>query len=100
MESSLELVKSGDNQITIKLSGILNFDSVAGLTQETRNLFGDCNNVIVDLSGITYVNSAGLALLLNWKQQAEASDKTLQITGMPEKLHNIARISELESILY
>lgn len=100
MESSLELVKSGDSQVTIKLSGVLNFDSVASLAQDTEHLFADYNNIIIDLSGITYVNSAGLALLLNWKQLAEASNKTLQISGTPEKLLNIARISELESVLY
>ena len=100
VDNSLELVVNHDRQATVKLSGVLNFDSVSALAQKTGSLFQDYNEIDIDMSAITYVNSAGLALLLNWKQQAEISGKKLQICGTPKKLLEIARISELEPILF
>lgn len=100
LESTLETDDGHDRQATLRLTGVLNFDSVTALARKTGTLFQDYDSVDIDMSGITYVNSAGLALLLNLKQQAEKDGKKLHITGTPEKLVNIARMSELESILF
>lgn len=98
-QCSLELKESHGGTGNFMVSGIMNFDSIIILDQHARDLFKKYNNVIIDLSGVTYVNSAGLALLLEWKRQSLLDKKSIQILGIPQKLLNIAHMTEIEKIL-
>ena len=46
----------------------------------------------IDLSGVTKVDSAGLALLLEWQAQSNASNETLTMTGAPASLLRLAKL--------
>lgn len=98
-ECKLEIVESGTDAGTAKLSGVLNFDSIMQLNQQAGQIFPKFKSMIIDLSDVTYVNSAGLALLLEWQRKAILDKQTLRISGIPRKLINIARVSEIEDIL-
>ena len=95
----LELLDTGENTGKFSINGILNFDTVISLNQAAQSKFQNYRNITVDLAGVTYVNSAGLALLLEWKRQATIDKKSMKLQGVPQKLLNIARISEIEKIL-
>ena len=99
MNSSLELSESRNGAGSFRITGVMNFDSVLSLDQRASELFARFNRVTIDLSGVTYVNSAGLALLLEWKRKATAENRIMELHGVPQKLLNIARMSELEEIL-
>lgn len=99
MNSSLELSGSQGGVGDFRITGIMNFDSVQSLNQNASELFTPFKRITIDLSGVTYVNSAGLALLLEWKRKAIAEDRIIEFHGVPQKLLNIARMSELEGIL-
>ena len=96
---TLELQESLEDTGKFRITGILNFDSIIALDRRARDLFQKYNKIIVDLTGVTYVNSAGLALLLEWKRQTLLDNKTFQLLGVPQKLLNIAHMTEIESIL-
>ena len=98
-ECTLALSDSDDGNGRFILTGVMNFDSVIPLNLRANELFPDFNSITIDLSGVTYVNSAGLALLLEWKRKALLENRTIKILGVPKKLLNIARVSEIESIL-
>ena len=53
----------------------------------------------VDMSGVDKADSAGLALLLEWKAQAAARGATIIYTDIPESLAAIARTSEVSDLL-
>ncbi len=89
---------TGDAGI-FSLNGRLDFFSVKLLNEKALVQFNEYKTIKVDLSGINYVNSAGLALLLEWKRWALQSDRKIEIIHIPEKLINIARICEVDSIL-
>ena len=99
MNSSLELSGSHDGAGNFRITGVMNFDSIQSLNQRACELFPPFNRVNIDLSGVTYVNSAGLALLLEWKRKAIAEDRIIELHSVPQKLLNIARMSELDGIL-
>lgn len=99
MNSKLELSGSHDGTGDFRITGVINFDSVQSLNRSASELFTPFNRITIDLSGVTYVNSAGLALLLEWKRKAIAEDRIIELRGVPQKLLNIARMSELEEIL-
>jgi len=99
MNSTLELSESHNGDGNFRITGVMNFESVLSLNQRACELFPRFNRIIIDLSAVTYVNSAGLALLLEWKRKAIAEDRKMELHGVPQKLLNIARMSELDGIL-
>lgn len=84
---------------TFRLRGTLDFACVPALLNAGRNLFPASGIVRIDFAGIESVNSAGLALLLEWQQEFARSGRTLELLNVPRALINIAHVSELETIL-
>jgi phospholipid transport system transporter-binding protein len=69
------------------------------LLKAGNSLFAGNAGVCLDLSKVTRVDSAALALLIEWLRQAEHTGHTLQFTGMPDKLRSIARLTGTDEIL-
>lgn len=90
-----------------RLGGELTFATVTGLyTQMESASRNDGVPSQVDLEGVTKIDSAGLALLLEWqsrfgKQNRSASDGPgrIEITNPPEALLKIARLCDAEQYL-
>lgn len=97
---TLDVMEAAGKKRKILLGGILNFETILVLNQRASNLFSNFSEIIIDLSGVTYVNSAGLALLLEWKRKLDLDGKVFQLENVPQKLVNLARMSELEIILF
>jgi phospholipid transport system transporter-binding protein len=53
----------------------------------------------MDCSGVSSADSAGLAVLVDWLAWARKSGRTLRLRGVPPKLVDIARISELDELI-
>jgi phospholipid transport system transporter-binding protein len=62
-------------------------------------LFARHASLQVDMSGVDKADSAGLALLLEWKAQAAARGASISYTGIPRSLVAIARTSEVSELL-
>ncbi len=85
----------------VAISGTLTVSTVAGLVRESRR-FVDAQQggrVEVDLSGVDHADSAGLALLVGWIADARARGVAIAFRGVPQRLHAIAKISEVDDLL-
>ncbi len=82
-----------------RLRGQLGFAAVPGLLASGRQLFPASGPVRLDLAGLDSVNSAGLALLLEWQGEFKRTGREMKLLNVPAKLINIARVSELELVL-
>jgi len=51
---------------------------------------------VVDISGLTRGDSAGLSLLVEWLVVARASGGVLQYTGLPKNFARLARVAGLD----
>ncbi len=96
---NIALTGSQDGTGRFAIYGAMNFDSVTPLQLQSDELFRPFQHIQVDLSAVTSFNSAGLALLLEWKRQTLLNKKSIHISGLPEKLLNIAHVSEIEDII-
>ncbi len=56
-------------------------------------------DVVVDLSGVTQVDSAALALLLSWVRAARIAGHRLSIDQPPAALVSLASLYDVDSIL-
>lgn len=101
MKSDCKISLAGTDSESGKftLDGKLDFTSVNVLNESALNQFANHRRITIDLTNISYVNSAGLALLLDWKRWAALNERSLEIFNIPEKLLNIARICEVDTIL-
>jgi len=95
MKFSLEDLGDG----RFKLSGRMSFDTAADILRNSEEMFTQHTSIRVDLSGVTYTDSAGLALLLEWITWANHTVREIRFEGMPKKILDIARTTEVESLL-
>lgn len=72
------------------LTGPLTFESVPLLWQEELRLVGQQPRVILDLSGITRTDSAGLALMIEWMRKARQQNGRILFRNVPMQLRAIA----------
>jgi phospholipid transport system transporter-binding protein len=52
-----------------------------------------------DLSGVDAADSAGLALLIAWKAYCRKQGGELVLTGVPDRLVALARLTEAQALL-
>ena len=85
---------------TLYIAGELDFTSVAQLCQAGCQLLQSAQSISrVDLSGVRYANSAGVALLVEWLATAQRAGHSLTFTNLPAQMRSIIRVAALESIL-
>ena len=56
-------------------------------------------DVAVDLTGVTTVDSAAVALLLAWQRAAAKQGKRLALTGVPAGIASLAELYGVDSLL-
>ena len=94
---ALALTATGPGQY--RVTGDLDFTSVVPLVLEGERVFTASPRVRIDLQGVGQANSAGLALLLEWLEQAKRRDQHIELVNLPESLARIARITNLAGLL-
>ena len=97
MTTSPELRAVGAGQL--RLSGPLVFATAGELLDVSRRTFVGDSDLSIDLGGVTKVDSAGLALLLEWLRWGQAERRSVSFTHLPDKLLAIARLSGVEEML-
>jgi phospholipid transport system transporter-binding protein len=55
--------------------------------------------VVIDCSGVTRADSAGLAVLLDWLAWGHRKSRTVALENLPASLVAIARISDVDGLL-
>ena len=81
------------------LSGDLLFENAAQLLDEGTAAFGADASAEIDLSQVGRVDSAGLALLIEWSVAARSSERAVSYRNVPPVLSTLAGISDLTKFL-
>jgi len=82
-----------------RVSGVLDFASVGRLEAAARPLLSGAADAVVDLGGVERANSAALALLLEWVDQARRARRRLRFQGVPAGVLEIAKVSNVADLL-
>lgn len=86
--SDFELTRAGDGNY--ELSGEMSFDTVDRILEASKQAFQGYEEILVDLTRVTRADSAGLALLLEWKAQANIRAGQVRFSGIPNSIRAIA----------
>ena len=98
MSESCNIKVGADGRV--QLSGELTFESTPNLYRQTEALFRDNRTIdTIDLAGITTVDSAGLALMLEWQAGRVAAGKELRFRNAPSSLVSLAQLCEAFDLL-
>ena len=81
------------------VSGPLVFDTVPVVYAATKSWFSGGSEMVLDLTAVTQVDSAGLGLVIEWLRLARSSGCTLRFVNVPSQMRVLAGVSGLQEIL-
>ncbi len=82
-----------------KISGDLNVERAAEVFNSINISNIDKEQLTVDFSGVQESDSAALAVMLEWANQAKKSRKLISFTNVPDQLMRLIKMAELQKIL-
>ena len=93
--------KTENRQLTITLTGELDHHAAKSLMDSIdrcieQNLPA---KTLLDLAGLTFMDSSGIAILLRLRQRMEALSGTLQVTGLNEQPARVLRAAGLHRLI-
>lgn len=91
------LAAAGDGRF--ELSGDVGFADASRLLAEGDAAFAGHDRVEVDLASVARVDSAGLALLLEWTLAARDAGRALAYRNVPPAIASLAGISDVAELL-
>jgi anti-sigma B factor antagonist len=97
MELSIEVTREG-NDATVTLAGELDLSTAPDLQDALAELTGEPRTVVVDLSGLEFCDSTGLAALLGAHKALSDNGGTLQLLAPNPMLVNLVRITGLDDV--
>lgn len=83
----------------IALTGCLDFQTVGTLYEVSLAYLRPNESFQIDFSGIESVNSAGLALIVEWVRLGRQIPCQIKFINIPENLAAIARVADLAEVL-
>ena len=81
--------------------GDIDHHRVKGLLQNLDQELDEVlpRQVVVNCSGVTFMDSSGIAILLRLRQRMEALSGTLQVTGLNEQPARVLRAAGLHRLI-
>lgn len=95
-DSSIAATQTG-----IKLKGELVFASVKSFWEQSISILGDFKGatIQIDCDEITHLDSAGIALLVEWKRWCDRHQKSFLIKGIQEQGASLITTYRLQKVL-
>ncbi|MBM3357575.1 MAG: STAS domain-containing protein [Betaproteobacteria bacterium] len=90
------MISCVDGRCTV--TGAITIANVAALVNEAGGLLS-ADDITVDLSGVTEVDSAAVSLLLEWRRQALRAKRTIRFSNIPANLKSLATVYGVSELL-
>lgn len=98
--ASSEVRPDPDRPGVYLVGGELGFATVSGLLEQARSIFATGSAPLeLDLGGVTRVDSAGLALLIEWLKVARRARRPIVFRNVPEQVIAMAGVNGLGNLL-
>ena len=95
----MDIIKSlEDNLLTITLSGELNTVTAPDLEAAIEADLKTANDIVFDMTDLTYITSAGLRILLVCQQEVEERGRVIVRGALPE-IREVIEITGFDAIL-
>lgn len=81
-------VEKADDLTIVTVAGEIDGKTAPAAQEQIVPLSKDGGKVLLDMSGVTYMSSAGLRLMLLLYRQASAAKATIALAGLSEELRD------------
>lgn len=93
------------NDIGFKITGALVYSSASSLLEKSmllmKNQFKtEDTSINFDCSEVTRIDSAGIALLIEWKRTCDQNNKQFSITNLPDQAKSLVETYRLKDVLH
>ncbi len=92
-----QLVPRGDG--VWEIEGVMDATSVPGLLAASKSAFRNHSTVAIDCGAAERIDSAGLALLVEWQRLAGAQGVTLRCFNIARQMQAVAKAYGLTDVL-
>ena len=96
-ELQLTSEKNGD-QVTVRGTGRINAATTDLLESTIRGLLPGAKRIVVDLTGVEYIDSSGLGALVSVYMAANRANCILEVANPRQRIRDLFRITKLASI--
>jgi anti-sigma B factor antagonist len=99
MSQTLVIERIGENHnghLALRLAGPLVLATMFELQNQLRN--ASSATTIVDLSGVPYVDSAGLGVLVNSYVSHQKNGRRLILAGVPERVMSLLKMTRVDQL--
>ncbi|MFZ4502506.1 MAG: STAS domain-containing protein [Methylovulum sp.] len=96
--NALHIIDEGTGNFSV--TGNLSSLNITHETLKSLTLLSAAKIITVDLSRIETIDSAGLALMIEWIKYARSQRLALNFKHIPQQMHNLAKLSGLDDLNY
>ncbi|MEU4742585.1 anti-sigma factor antagonist [Actinosynnema sp. NPDC023658] len=82
----------------VAVSGELDADTVPVLSDSLEESTGA--HVVVDLSGVPFMDTTGLSLMLDWHRRLDGVGGQLRMASLQPSVHKLFRLTELTEVMH
>ena len=97
---ALDLVQLGERSLRLRVRGELDLATSPALGETLEREIRDGKSVVVDLSDVTFIDSAGLHTLMRAARLCEANGGGFSVSpGLPAQVRRVFQITGLDALL-
>jgi len=100
MKLEINATDQNDGVLRLKLDGVVNIQTAVDLRRQLKPMLGKAKQQVhVDLSGVSFIDSAGLATLiegLQWSRAAEG--RRFVLSGLCDNVRDIFELAKLDTV--
>lgn len=90
----------GDAYHTVSLAGEIDYGNVSRLRSVLLDLVQQgTGDGVVDMSGVTFIDSTGLSVLVQAKQRFESAGREMSVVGIRPRVARVLELAGLNSYL-
>ena len=94
------MLKFIKNESGYALQGSLNYDSVSDLIHQRLALADfESNHVDINCQQLDRIDSAGIALFIQWQRECESNNKTLRFLNLSLQVTSLLKANQLDGFL-
>ncbi|MFD1146693.1 STAS domain-containing protein [Saccharothrix hoggarensis] len=82
----------------LAVSGELDADTVPVLSERLEQDTG--RKVVVDLSGVPFMDTTGLSLMLDWHRRLDGAGGQFRMACLQPSVHKLFRLTELTEVMH
>ena len=95
---SVTKVSEQSGCVVIALSGEIDLDNAGDVRRELLDSLDNRKDVLVDMSGVTYIDSSGIASLVEGLQKARKQKTELSLVSVSQRARRVLELARLDKV--